>query len=324
MGQLRTLRKEPLVTIDTAAVVFDAGDFDVIGADVAVQNWGVVGEEGWRYSRRLPSGGVLMFGVGGRGRLEASLPKITGPDNVRGLPLAGALEALRSMYLEAGDFIDIQDPFERAEVRRLDLTREFDGVKQFPLWASGVAAVRQAGRSVVSIHHDGELRGSLTVKVGTKTTWSAYCYDKHHESKGLAPPGRIRFEARLRDKVLQSIWAKDNGGIIRTVRNMKEESLAQLRRGMFERVGFDREVVGMNEVVQAIEECDLSQREKGTFLAFMVGRAYGIDVLSRNSAIKYDQIAKRLGLTVPVEALGASSVSVRLDYERGCEFTKAA
>lgn len=154
-------------------------------------------------------------------------------------------------------------------------------------------------------------------------------YDKHAETLGtefVAREGRTRFEARLRSDVLTGQWAKRNGGCIRQVMDLKERTVEGLRRGMFERVGFDREVQAPGRLAEVVNGADLTPAERRNLWAFLTLGPQGGDVgFARGSERKYRRLADSLG--VVMMALGerrGANVRVKLDYERGTEACEVA
>jgi hypothetical protein len=314
----------PRAEVDTVRVTWPATEVEVEGARASVPEWG--SDRGVTFSRKLEGGGMMFSGVGGVVAFEGSLPKRLGDDNVEPLGLVDATAALRDAFDEVSQFASIESRFDHGHVTRLDLVRTFRDVESFPVWAEGVRAVRTGGRVHQFLHSDAQFAGALTVGAGAKTSWSAYAYDKHFESKGLADPGTIRFESRLRSKVLVSKWASNNGGCVDKIVDLDEVKLRSLTRASFGRVGFDREVKSMRAVAELVgESSGLSPRERMAFLGYLWGQAVGVPMGSRNTLAKYERVARNLGVTVPKELLAADeAVSISLDFDRGCEVVRAA
>lgn len=313
------------------AVLFPVHDVDESGATAKIEDWG--GSEKISWTRSLPGGGVFQWqGIGAGeatqvGRLELSLPKRVGADNVEGLPLDEARLALSDAYGEViKDFARTETNVSEARVSRLDVVRDFDNVGSFSLWASGMRSVRQDRRAIVAMMRSGEFGGALTLGVGPRYGWRSYCYDKHEESHGVAPEGRVRFEARMRREVLHSRWAQEHGGKVVNVADLEEEKLRLYTRGMFSRVGFDREVSAVGTVYEAVMGMtDVSEAEKLTLLGYMWDRALGGRARpSAPTERKYEKLAKRLGVAMPAEALDGRDVMVSLDFDRGEEVLRAA
>jgi len=321
----------PPARLDTVAITFEIGDVEETGATMTTGSWQEVGQQ-TSWTRKLPGGGVFQWqgenivGTRRRGRVEASLPKRIGDDNVEGLQLVPALDVLESVYSEVGaDFADVQTRFQMCEVTRLDVVRDFDGVDSFPLWVSGQRTVNRDARSIVSSFKSGELNGALTLGVGPRFGWRATMYDKHRESRGVAPEGRVRFEGRCRRELMRSEWAKDNGGVVVQVVDIDELKLRQWTRALFVRVGYEREVSSVTAISDLVCRSQLSPTEKRGLLGYLWERASGVDFGgSPHTVRKYERLARSLGVTLPREALDGRDVRVRMDFERGTEVARAA
>lgn len=318
---------DPPEAVDHLAVTWRCEGLDTKGWAARIPNWGEsLFDQQVTYSRELEGGGHAFAGIGGVVRWEGSLPKRAGGDNVEGLRLLPALDVARGVYDELQELGHMTAPFEEGTVTRLDLVRDFDDVDQFELWSAGVQSVRHDKRVHQFRHRSNEFGRALTVGASARSAWSGYCYDKHAETRGVAPEGRVRFEARLRKDVLRGKWAIENGGAILEVRDMTVEKLQGLRRATFRRVGFDREVLSMRAVAEKVASVDgLSSREKMAFLGYVWSGAAGIELCSRNTSTKYEKVCRDLGVAVPRELLTEdSAVGVSLDYDSGLQVVRAA
>jgi hypothetical protein len=313
--------------IDHLAVTWKADEVDTRGWKATVPNWGEsVFDQDVTYSRELEGGGHVFAGIGGVVRWEGSLPKRAGGENVDALRLVPALTVARGVYDELAEVAELSVPFEEGTVTRIDLVRDFDDVDQFELWSAGVQAVRHDRRVRTFRHASHEFKKALTVGASARTSWSGYCYDKHAESEGRAPEGRVRFEARLRKGSLRSEWAVKNGGKVVEVRDLTVEKLEGLRRATFRRVGFDREVLSMRGVAERVLQVEgLSDRQRMGFLGYVWGQAAGVELCSRTTAWRYEKLASELGVAVPRELLTEdAAVAVSLDYDSGRQVVRAA
>lgn len=324
--------KGPSAAVDTLGLSLPIEpDFDTVGCTITIDKAGT-DDEGYRYRRTLPGGGFLATGVGGAAWLEASLPKRADADgsNVYALDLPSALETAREMVREAEAFVTPDRRrdghcFELAKVVRLDLVRDFDGISKMPDLLDGLSGVRQAGRAKVRRFADGERNMAQTLRVGPGA-WASTLYDKRAETNGRAPEGRLRFEARLHAEQLTSVGAAKNGGHVGCVADLEEQKLRRLRRWMFERVGFDREVAGMGQAIEKVfGDNGLSKRQQREVWAYLTARPYGVDLgYHRNTAARLEAIVRRLGIVVAGEILEPAAVTVRLDYDEGRQVLHAA
>ncbi len=296
------------------------------GSTAQVFGLGAAGES-WRYRHKLPGGGFLSLGMGGKAWVEASLPKRAGDGNVEALPVVEALEVMRSACEEAGKFCEPDRRrdghcFEEAKVVRLDPVRDFDGVRHPGALLDGLAGVPRGSREKARRWSDSERNQAESLRVGPKA-WGSLLYDKHRETGGRAPEGRLRYEARLHSDQLTGAWARDLGAIMRCVADVSEDKVRAIRWAAFERVGFEREVSAMTTVSDAVFGCeDLSAREQAVLWAYLTAPGYAA-ALGRDAERKYRRIARRLGVT-PGVAEGACEFTVRLDFDSGTEVLRGA
>ena len=301
-----------IVGIDTLRLAFPIQQWRAIPP--AVESIDYQGGTTWS-KWHLEAGG--SFGAGnGRAWVEASLPVRMMGNNTVALPFCDLYAAIEDLMTEVATIVDF-DPAavtpDKLRVPRVDLVRDFDGVTTPALLIAGLGQNRQPGRSQVLRHSDHGRAESLTVTM--KTSWTATAYDKHRESKGLAPAGRVRFEARLKTRRLQGAWASRHGGPVRVIADMTEEKMEKLARSTFDAVGFGATVMTREEVARRVAESGLSGQEQATLVGHLVYQAAGMgSPLSEGSERKYEKIARELGVRLHPDALQAG---MRLDWETG-------
>lgn len=313
--------------VDTVGLSFPVADVDLVGTTATVSRYGT-GEESLTFRRQLEGGGFLATGVGGTCWVEASLPKRVGL--WQALEPSAVPEVLDGLFSEACQFVTprradvdgirIERSWRNSKVVRLDVVRDFSGVTGFSQLLDGLAAIRQPGRAKVRRYRDSDKNQAETLRVGPKGTWAATLYDKASETDGLAPPGSVRFEARLRSAFLRSKAAEPVVGRWRVTGSRIDDRLVEgLCRERWRHVGFGRTVSGTGSFVERINASDLSPREKRDLTAYICARALGIDLqFSRNTEGKYRRLAASLGVTVSLEDLD-HVVSARLDLESGTQ-----
>jgi hypothetical protein len=281
-----------------------------------------------RYRHKLGGGGFLGLGVAGKAWLECSLPKRIGDHNVTALDVPLALETLRDAYDEAGRYCTPRDhtPFEGAKLVRLDGVRDFNGVRHVPQLLDGLAMIqRDDKRWKVRRYQDAERAMAETVRVGPRA-WGGTLYDKHAESPEHAAAGRVRFEARLHNEQLTSVFARKNGGHIGVIADISQHKLDRLTHAMFRRCAFDREVSAMATVAESVRNYDgVSERERAALWAYLTMPGFGATI-APNTERKYRRIAKDLGMCVVGDLeVVAELYTMRLDYGAATEvITRAA
>jgi hypothetical protein len=303
-------------------------DFDRIGAQVQISGY-MTESETYRYQHKLPGGGFVGLGVGGRAWVEASMPKRIvhdddTPNNDAGVSIADVLEIGREAYREATQLFNPTEHYESAKVVRLDLVRDFHGVTEQTAILDGLAAIPTTARSKVRRFADPTANRAETLRVGPKA-WGCTLYDKHTESRGHAPEGQLRFEARLHQAQLTSVWASKLHGHVQVVADITQERCDAFQWGMFHRVAFDRAVPALGQISAAIWACeDLSPARRGAFWAYLTLPGFGSS-LSAPTRRKYRDLAQSMGLAPGVgapEQIGARVV--RLDYYRGTQSVELA
>lgn len=337
--------------VDTVGVSFPIRDADLVGATVSTVGFGTP-EESQTYRRQLPGGGFIAWGIGDHAWVEASLPKRVGDHNVESLPADQAVEAIRDLYGEALNYVEAYNgdhvysragddrprllprSWQTANVKRLDLVRDFDGVTAIDSLLNGLATVKQNGRSKVRRFADADRGLAETLRVGPKS-WAATLYDKYAESSNYVDspycaPGRLRFEARLRSPQLRSKDAQNIHATIAHVSDITDERVQTMTARTFQRVGFDREVAGSAQLAVAINTATdvdgdpLSSREKRELVGYLAARAMGIELdFSSNTERKYRRLAQRLGLVLTDDTL-SESFTARLDFQSGTQVLTAA
>lgn len=281
-------------------------------------------EEAWTVRHRLPGGGFVALGRGGRAWIEASA-KRADPEgaNVVALPVREAVESIREACREAEAFCEPREAFETAKIVRLDPVRDFDEVTHVGELLDGLAAVPRDVRHKTRRWADAEKNRAESLRVGPKA-WGSTLYDKHAETMGRAPEGRLRYEGRFHSEQLTSQWAKENGTVMRQIADLSSEKVGRLTVASFQRVGFDREVEGRASVSRRVfGENGLSSKEKAGLWAFLTAPGFP-ESLSKPTRLKYRKLAGELGVIVAQAVDEAAPVFVRLDLESGREVCRAA
>ena len=193
-------------------------------------------------------GGASVWLFGGRAMVEASLPRRVFGSNVNPLPFSLLTSATDELISEVGEHLIIRSDLslEEVSVKRVDIVRDFHNVDQIGPLLQGLSTVPR--RRGLKRHLHGDVAWeTLTVGVGA---WSVSLYDKEAETKGVARPGHLRCEIRLRPKRLTSVWARLHGGCVNVVPDVSTEKMECLARASFEEVGFHRTVVPPDEAVR--------------------------------------------------------------------------
>jgi hypothetical protein len=280
-----------------------------------------------RVTHPLPGGGFVALGKGGRAWCEASAKRADpGGENIVALRVSALLESAREMYEEAQGWCDPKGDgkrFELSDIVRLDGVRDFDGVHHVGELCDGLAVVPRDVRHKVRRFADPQRNRAESVRVGPKA-WGGTIYDKHAETDGAAPVGRVRYEVRTHGVQLASQWAKEQGCAMRQVGDVTDEKVARLTRGTFDRLRFGQEVTGRASVAAAVFGCEwLTAMERNQLWAFLTAPGVSSS-MSKPTRLKYRAVSARLGVSMCDAVEEAAPVLVRLDYDQGTEVLRVA
>jgi hypothetical protein len=307
--------------IDTVGVSFQVDDFDTTGCTYSVQNYGRKEDERYIFRRKLDGGGFMQHGVGNWVWLEASLPKRVG--HWRALSWEESRHAFGDLVEEAERWCHrppahrladpLADPF---KLIRLDVVRDFSGITQAGSLMNGLAAIRHKGNAKVQRFRDGDLNGAETLRIGPRGPWACTLYDKHAETDGAAPPGTLRYEARLRKSFLRSrTCEKALGFNPETWGDVDGYVVERLARERWKQVGFDHRIMGLEQFAELLQTADLSDHDYNMLQGYLLSRAAGLEFrVSPNTERKYRKLAESLGISLDPGAL-RMKFTVQLDID---------
>ena len=184
--------------------------------------------------------------------LVASLPKVLHGSNVVAVTTTEAMTAVERLHDEVRQLVQVEDDAfdpRRLEVYRLDTVRDFTGVTNPSAHLLALGGMRQSSKFTVQTARNGTCQlQTLTVR---HNGYAGTLYDKNTESSGLAPPGSLRFELRLKKDRLSSNWARDNGGHVLVLADLTDEKVRTLNEAGFNELNFGAAVIGKpDEVVR--------------------------------------------------------------------------
>jgi hypothetical protein len=254
---------------------------------------------------------------GGRAFLEGSLPRRMFNSNVRPLPFALLVCAVRDVLAELGRHRDVQENIDLRSIRvkRLDVVRDFQAVASPGVLFQSLAEVPRPRRLKWQLWGRTQVE-SLTVGV---ERWSISLYDKFIQTSGAAAQGHVRCEARLRDGRLNQIWARDHGGCVNVVADVSEAKMEELARASFELVGFDATVNPVYEALRrALHLPDFDRgHQKATLLGTMIADAAGLSIDADHKTLaRYRDAVRENELGVGHPSL---LLPTRLDWQTGRE-----
>jgi hypothetical protein len=203
-------------------------------------------------------------------------------------------------------------------VKRLDVARDFDGVRDVPGLLLGLSSVHRPYSRRNDLYNDATRAGAQTLMVGSKAGVTRL-YDKFAQTKGTAPEGTLRWETEAR-----SDWARTYGHI-ETLRDVTPNTVNSLAENRWEWSRMDTEVCTRNEVVARVMRAPaLTDRERTFFLGWLMQSAAGHEpITSKATAAKYRRLSRDLGVALGPETF-AGSVMGRLDWDEGTVVLRAA
>lgn len=271
----------------------------------------------------LDSGGFAAVGVGGRCWIEVSAPKALYGTNVEPASARAVIAALSECYAEASLRVPPVEHFTDSldlRLTRVDVTREFDvPTSAQAALLDNLGSFARGRRWTVRRFADADRGKAQTLRIGTRSSWSATLYDKGAE-QGL-PLEQLRFEARLRRAFLRSEGARAafdaaTSDVWEHLGDLTDDAARELARNRFQAVRYGDTVTGVNRLRQLLEDSGLSVGEQRSLVAYLVCDAIGLDHgMSDNTERKYRRLATQLGI-VAVFDLG-ELVTQRLDFDLG-------
>lgn len=310
--------------VDTVALLVGIESADPVGTEASPVNTksmdtGTPAPE-QKFTRIMPSGARLMWGVADVARVESSLPKLAG--QWQALAVDQAWHQLLDLWLEAREFIALKpgQVLDNARLSRVDCTRDIAGVLDIGQALDAFAARPLDQRWTKRRYADATANSAQTYRVGPKA-WSHVGYDKQAETAGTAPAGTLRLETRASRGLMASETVKRQGLAMHVVADLDADKVDGLSRLACARTGMDQEVAAMDQVARAImNHPALTQRERNAALAYALQVSLGMPPqVHRNAARKYRRVLGELGVTPEAGCLQQlhGSYSMRLDLDQG-------
>jgi len=258
-----------------------------------------------RTLRKLPGGGTLRSGVGGRAVVEFSA-KYGREDNVKHQSWEEVVAHVEATCLEASDYVELDGHWSAGRFVRVDATRDFDGGRRWPVIAPALERAVYLPRARSRLFRDRQRNNSLMLAVG-HSGFRAAIYDKHGESLGVAPEGRLRYEARNGRKWCDSLQASLSS----------PGAIPHRAEWLFREARFGSKIGGVYDVLTDLLDAQgLSTSERLRLLGWLFAEAHGVDIgESPNTTRKYRKLARQVGVVVSEE--DRATVSARLDWDEG-------
>ncbi len=223
-----------------------------------------------------------------------------------------AVDAAIARAMSESLFVPSIGSVEEANVKRLDVTRDFAGVTDAASLIGGLIGVHRAYGRQSMVYFDPARKGAQTLRVGGKADL-VLLYDKSAETEGQAAD-TVRFESRCRG------WAARYGGIAK-VSDLDDEHVDTLGWDRFDWSGMGTSVESnVGSVTARVCAMGLSDTEENGLLGYLVKRATGVPIKSsRKTQSKYRKLAREAGVAMALDGLESEGpgISVRLDAVEG-------
>jgi hypothetical protein len=266
---------------------------------------------------KVPNGGTA-FSYLGNAYVEASLPKREYGHNWTPLPIRDLYGALTGLMVDLSrvapidtDELDIM----RLRVNRLDVPRDFDNVEDIGNVLLSLACAPRAGRVHTHLHRRGASSHFQTLEVGNGS-WGDRIYDKHEESRGQAPAGRMRNETQYRPARFRTAWCRQNGGAIHVVGDISEQKCWALTTATFMDVGFNQVICERDVALRRVLDLPgMDPTEKARVWLLLCADAAGEDTDMPVTVVRdYRRLLRSMGICLSKEMTGRTR---RLDWMTG-------
>lgn len=156
------------------------------------------------YERQLKVGGAKVTLTAGRvpgdetgfwSQIEFIPSRVVDPTSVRLCSFDEWPDVLDQVLNEALPYVAPTVDEDDFVVRRLDVSRDFDGVGSFPIYAHSGFTRHMAHATRKNIYTK-RGRHAQSLYAGTKTAGHVLLYDRHQKHPKVVPPGRVRLEVR--------------------------------------------------------------------------------------------------------------------------------
>lgn len=280
------------------------------------QGWFEVGHGLVRINVRVDKNG------GAQMRMETSAPRMMRGSNWVGLPVAELTDTVDYLLRAVAEKVPSVPKLREARFTRLDLTRDFDNVRDVPATLSAIAGHVPSRLTVDVRHHrpDGRLQ---TLTRGNAHYWRARGYDKTYEtghgssspnvSSAGAGPARLRFEVELKGRELQ------RKGLL-TPDCIVNADLTRLVRYYFERCRFNVNTAqhGAAGMLEQLAADGMSPAELRNLVVYLWAEEKRVSpLLTRHALERSRALARRYDIAPG--SVGTSSFTRRLDFDLGRE-----
>ncbi len=253
-------------------------------------------------------------------KVEFNPSRVLDPDGAGLAPVEDVMGLLEHVLDKVGAsrLIVLPPEVETAKVKRLDVARDFSGIKHPDFYVRSLAPIKRPWAKRNLVHFDPQKRGAQTLMVGSGVG-IVRLYNKHDEKPDKVPEGVLRWELEAR-----ADWAKRYGGV-ETVKDLSVEKISRLALDRWRWSQMSVEVSATNRVVEQVSESGLSPAKQRALLGWMLQRSCGqVSPVSKETGAEFNRLSRQLGVTLEAAGGDAPGFIGRLDWDSGREVVRAA
>lgn len=254
------------------------------------------------------------------GKVECNPSRLDDPAGCSLLPLDGLGWAVQVMAEYAAQLVEPGGPLDAWRVKRIDLARDFRGVRDPARYVHGLRPVHRPYARRVGVWSDPSSGNAQTLHAGSGAGM-VRLYDQHeaYAHRG-APAGALRWEVEARSDWLGRI------ADVRTVADLQPSTLDGLMVDRWEWSAMGHEVASAVGLVERVGQLGLSPAREQRLIGQLVQECYGVAPrLASKQASEYRKLKRQLGLVPSVDLLQvAGHERSRLDWWSGQEVLVSA
>jgi len=204
-----------------------------------------------------------------------------------------------------------------ARVRRLDIARDFKNIESPEKYLQRMDTNARAFRHLHRGHHASP-QGGWTISLSNRSGGRVILYDKHAQTRGVAPQGTLRFEIQMRG------WLRNHGSSMFTVADVTAQAVESAARHWWDASRFGIPLVPSSNMLAHIQTSVRGSRNassiaNATYAYYLRGldgdESLDIAASTRRRYQSILQNAEVLAMKARPENIG----HVRLDLDTGLE-----
>ena len=205
--------------------------------------------------------------------------------------------------------VDLPD----AEVRRLDIARDFVGVEHPNHYLMRLDTNARAIRTLQRTHFVSGKNGGWTIQLTNASGKHIRMYDKHRQTQGRAPEGTIRFEVEMHG------WLRNHGSDIRTVSDITPSAISRAARYWWHESRFGTPLASADDIFARIHEVLDGKRNSASLATAVYGyfrrKQEGDETIDLSSDTRrhYEQTLQKAETSLFRDGLSSSTRALDLD-----------